>query len=464
MLAGDVKDVLLLDVTPLTLGIETKGGVMTKLIERNTTIPTKKSEIFSTAEDNQPSVEVHVLQGEREMAARQQEPGQVPAHRHPAGAARHAADRGHLRHRRERHPQRLRQGPRHRQGAEDRDQGRLRPRRVRGRADDQGRRVPRRGGPRAARAGRGAQRRRERRLPGREAADDLGDKVDDSGKEQIEAAIKDVRDSLDSDDADEIQAKTDALQTAFQQVSEQIYQAAAAEQQAAGDGAGGQRRRASEADEEVVDAEVVDDERSNKRPTTDNPATSSAEDAAGPASDAGGGPPPAEHAEDGAGGRRRGGRRAGSRGAASPRPTRERDEYLELAQRTRADFENYRKRVRRGAGRRPRAASRPRAGADPASIDNLERALGGRRGGARGRRRALAAGRRLVLPRAARGARAGRRRAYDPAGEPFDPNCHEAIPTRRARGPSPARSSRRCRTGYRLADQVLRAARVVVSE
>ncbi|HEX2436347.1 MAG TPA: molecular chaperone DnaK, partial [Solirubrobacterales bacterium] len=69
VLAGDVKDVLLLDVTPLSLGIETKGGVFTKLIERNTTIPTRKSEVFSTAEDNQPSVEVHVLQGEREMAA-----------------------------------------------------------------------------------------------------------------------------------------------------------------------------------------------------------------------------------------------------------------------------------------------------------------------------------------------------------------------------------------------------------
>src|SRR4051812_30826354 len=68
VLAGDVKDVLLLDVTPLTLGIETKGGVMTKLIERNTTIPTRKAEVFSTAEDNQPSVEIPVLQGEREMA------------------------------------------------------------------------------------------------------------------------------------------------------------------------------------------------------------------------------------------------------------------------------------------------------------------------------------------------------------------------------------------------------------
>ena len=68
VLAGDVNDVLLLDVTPLSLGIETQGGIMTKLIESNTTIPTSKSQVFSTAMDNQPTVDIHVLQGERPMA------------------------------------------------------------------------------------------------------------------------------------------------------------------------------------------------------------------------------------------------------------------------------------------------------------------------------------------------------------------------------------------------------------
>ena len=105
VLKGEVKDVLLLDVTPLSLGIETKGGVFTRLIERNTTIPTRKSEIFTTAEDNQPSVEIHVAPGRVRDGRLQQDARQVPARRHPAGDARHAADRGRVRHRRQRdHP------------------------------------------------------------------------------------------------------------------------------------------------------------------------------------------------------------------------------------------------------------------------------------------------------------------------------------------------------------------------
>ena len=98
VLKGEVKDLLLLDVTPLTLAIETLGGVATPMIPRNTTIPTKKTETFSTAADSQTSVEVHVLQGERPHGGAEPDAGQVPLDWNSTGSARRAADRSHVRH------------------------------------------------------------------------------------------------------------------------------------------------------------------------------------------------------------------------------------------------------------------------------------------------------------------------------------------------------------------------------
>jgi molecular chaperone DnaK len=260
VLAGDVKDVLLLDVTPLTLGIETKGGVMTKLIERNTTIPTRKSEIFSTADDNQPSVEIHVLQGEREMAAYNKSLGKFqltgipPA---PRGVPQievafdidangilnvSAKDLGTAKEQKieikggsglsEQEVERMiKDAEAH--AEEDRKQREL---------------------AEARNIAENAAYQAEKQVG------ELGDQVDESAKREINDAIAAVKGVLESDDAEEIKAKTDALQSAFHKVSEHIYQAAAEQQAAAGDGAGADA--AGEAEEEVVDAEVVDDERS----------------------------------------------------------------------------------------------------------------------------------------------------------------------------------------------------------
>jgi molecular chaperone DnaK len=265
VLAGDVKDVLLLDVTPLSLGIETKGGVFTKLIERNTTIPTRKSEIFSTADDNQPSVEVHVLQGEREMAAYNKSLGKFqltgipPAPRGiPQIEVTFDIDADGILN----------------VSAKDLGTGKEQKIEIKGGsglADSEVEQMVK-----DAEAHADEDRRQRELAEARNVAEnaayqaekqlaDMGDQVDSGAKEEIEKAIADVRSSLDSENADEIKAKTDSLQQAFHKVSEQIYQAAA-EQQAAGttgpDGSGANGAGAGDEEEEVVDAEVVDEDRS----------------------------------------------------------------------------------------------------------------------------------------------------------------------------------------------------------
>jgi len=262
VLAGDVKDVLLLDVTPLTLGIETKGGVMTKLIERNTTIPTRKGEVFSTADDNQPSVEIHVLQGEREMAQYNKSLGKFqltgipPAPRGiPQIEVAFDIDANGI------------------LSVSARDLGTGKEQKIEikagsGLSEDEIRQMV--GDAEAhAEEDKKARELAEARNNAENAAyqaerqlRELGDGVDEASKTEIEAAIRSVRESLESEDPNEINAKAEALQAAFHKVSEAMYEKAQQQQAAAaadGAGANGAGTGGDSVEEDVVDAEVVDE-------------------------------------------------------------------------------------------------------------------------------------------------------------------------------------------------------------
>ncbi|MGE5492136.1 MAG: molecular chaperone DnaK [Actinomycetota bacterium] len=258
VLQGEVKDVLLLDVTPLSLGIETLGGIMTKLIQKNTTIPTKASQVFSTADDNQGAVTIHVLQGEREVAAGNKSLGQFnlegipPAPRGvPQIEVIFDIDANGIMH----------------VTAKDKATGKENKITIKansGLSEDEIQRMVK-----------DAELHAEEDKKAHELADarnqadgmvhmvkksltEYGDKLDAGEKEAIEAAIKEVEETLRSGDKEAITAKTEALAQAAQKLGEKMYAQQQAEAGAAG-GAEGQGQQQAKKDEgDVVDAEFTE--------------------------------------------------------------------------------------------------------------------------------------------------------------------------------------------------------------
>ncbi|BCM70159.1 MULTISPECIES: molecular chaperone DnaK [Streptomyces] len=270
VLKGEVKDVLLLDVTPLSLGIETKGGIMTKLIERNTTIPTRRSEIFTTAEDNQPSVTVQVYQGEREMAAYNKKLGMfeltgiAPAPRGvPQIEVAFDIDANGIMH----------------VSAKDLGTGKEQKMTVTG-----GSALPRDDIDRMVRE---AEQHAEEDRNRREAAEtrnqaeqlvystekllkDNGDKIPADVRSETETALTELKEKLKSEDTAAIRQALDRAAQAAQKIGTALYERSRAEQAGQGGQAGqpGQPGRsgaggtaASGSDDEVVDAEIVDDDK-----------------------------------------------------------------------------------------------------------------------------------------------------------------------------------------------------------
>jgi molecular chaperone DnaK len=257
VLRGDVKDVLLLDVTPLSLGIETKGGVMTKLIERNTTIPTKRTEVFTTADDMQPSVEIHVLQGEREMAAYNKTLGKFqlvdlpPAPRGvPQIEVTFDIDANGIVH----------------VSAKDRATNKEQSMTITGQSTLDKDAIDQMIKDAEAHAEEDRQRRDEAEV--RNNADSLvyqtekvlreqGENVSADEKAAVEGPLADLKAALEGNDTNAIKEATEKLMAASQAFSQKLYEAASRDAGAAGTSASGQ---AGSADDDIVDAEIVDEQ------------------------------------------------------------------------------------------------------------------------------------------------------------------------------------------------------------